>query len=253
MGAAPLDQGASKDRPAIVNASVQTLESIQSDFDRIALLPRETWDHNSHYHQFLLDQLPPQCQDVLEIGCGTGDFTCLLAQRAEKVVAIDLSPEMVHRARENSGLQPNIEFVLGDALTYPLDTNKFDCIATLTTLHHLPVDQIFDEIKRALKPGGVFVCLDLYQRSTLSDAVLDAAAFLASPLVRLMRTGKLRPDRELRAAYEEHGKTDFYLRLSRIRQLCEKTLPGAMVHRHLFWRYSIVWKKETCLQTQERP
>ena len=39
---------------------------IQADFDRIAALSDERWDHNSYYHPFLLQHLPPRCESVLD-------------------------------------------------------------------------------------------------------------------------------------------------------------------------------------------
>jgi ubiquinone/menaquinone biosynthesis C-methylase UbiE len=224
--------------------SSQTPESIQSDFDRIALLAGENWNHNAHYHDYLIGQIPEQCRHVLEIGCGTGEFSRLLAARAEKVLAIDLSPQMIRLATEHSELYPNIDFVTGDIMTQKLPDNQFDCIATLATLHHLPIETILEKIKKALKPGGIFVCLDLYQRSSLNDWLFDGVAYPASLFLTLIKTGKLKPTREAREAYAEHGKTDTYLTLPQIEQVCADILPGATVSRHLFWRYSIIWKKE---------
>ncbi|HEX8197482.1 MAG TPA: class I SAM-dependent methyltransferase [Pyrinomonadaceae bacterium] len=223
----------------------QTLESIQSDFDRIALLSDENWNHNAHYHRYLINQIPEQCRHILEIGCGTGEFSRLLAQRAERVLAIDLSPQMIRLAKARSKSYPNIDFIEGDAMTYQLQDNRFDCIATLTTIHHLPTESILRKIRKALKPGGVFICLDLYQRSNLTDLLFDGAAYSANLFLMLIKTGKPRPPKEVREAYIEHGKTDTYLTLSQIEQICANILPGAQVTRHLFWRYSIVWKKET--------
>jgi ubiquinone/menaquinone biosynthesis C-methylase UbiE len=175
----------------------QTLESIRSDFDRIALLADEDWDHNARYHGYLLGHIPERCRHVLEIGCGTGKFSRLLAGRAERVLAIDLSPQMIRLAREHSKLYPNIDFVKGDVMTYHLPDNQFDCIATLTTLHHLPAETILRKIRKALKPGGVFVCLDLYQRSNLSDLFFDGVAYPANIFLRMIKTGKPRPPREV--------------------------------------------------------
>ena len=222
----------------------QTLESIQSDFDRIALLADETWNHNAHYHRYLINQIPVRCRQILEIGCGTGEFSRLLAERAEKVLAIDLSPQMIRFAKERSKLCPNIDFIEGDVMTYELPDNQFDCIATLTTLHHLPMTGILKKIKSALKPGGVFICLDLYQRSNLTDLLFDTTAYPASLFLRLVKTGKLKQSKEVREAYARHGKTDTYLTLSKIKQICARVLPGAILNRRLFWRYSVIWKKE---------
>jgi len=227
-----------------LSPSRQTLESIQSDFDRIALLSDEEWNHNAHYHRYLMSHIPERCLDVLEIGCGTGTFSRLLAVRAERVLAIDLSTQMIRLARESSKLYPNIDFVKGDVMAYQLSDNQFDCVATLTTIHHLPIEPILRKIKKALKPGGIFVCLDLYQRSNLNDLLFDGVAYPASLFLRLIKTGKPRPPREVREAYLEHGQTDSYLTLPQIEQICADILPGAILSRHLFWRYSIIWKKE---------
>lgn len=222
----------------------QTLESIQSDFDRIALLSDESWNHNTHYHGYLMSQVPEQCRQILEIGCGTGEFSRLLARRAGQVLAIDLSPQMIRLARARSKLYPNIDFVVGDVMACEFADNQFDCIATLTTIHHLPTELILRKIGKALKPGGMFVCLDLYQRSNLADLLFDVIAYPANLFLRLIKTGKPRPSRAVREAYAEHGKTDTYLTLPQVERICADTLPGALVSRHLFWRYSIIWKKE---------
>ena len=168
----------------------------------------------------------------------------MLAGRAEKVLAIDVSPQMIRLARERSRLHTNIDFVLGDVMAYRLPVDGFDCVATLTTLHHLPTETVLGKIRRVLKPGGVFVCLDLYQRSNLTDLLFDGIAYPASLFLRLLKTGRPRPSGEMREAYAEHGKTDTYLTLPQIERVCADVLPGALVRRHLFWRYSITWKKE---------
>jgi ubiquinone/menaquinone biosynthesis C-methylase UbiE len=208
------------------------------------LLSEEDWNHNRQYHKYLIGQIPENCQLALEIGCGTGNFSRFLAGRAEKVLAIDLSPQMIRVAREQSKLYTNIEFVAENALTFQFGENQFDSIATLTTMHHLPIEKFLDKVKKSLKPNGVFVCLDLYQRSNLNDLFFDCIAYPANLLFTLIKTGRLKPPREIRQAYAEHGKTDTYLTLPQIKRICRKILPGAIVKRHLFWRYSIVWKKE---------
>jgi len=230
----------------------QTLESIQSDFDRIALLSNENWNHNAYYHKFLMNHIPEGCRHILEIGCGTGEFSRLLSERAERVLAIDLSTQMIRLAKASSKLYPNIDFIEGDVMAYHLPDNQFDCIATLATLHHLPTESILGKIRKALKHGGVFVCLDLYQRSSLTDLLFDGVAYPANLFLRLIKTGKTRPSREVREAYIEHGKTDTYLTLPQIEQICASVLPGAQVARHLFWRYSIIWKKKTRGKRKQR-
>ena len=128
--------------------------SIRDDFDRIALVSEDGAAHNDHYHNFLLRQLPPNCHDVLEIGCGTGGFARRLAERSERVLALDLSPEMIRLARERSTRFPNIEFQLADISDYPLPAASFDCITSIATLHHAAPETLL-KMKAALRPNGV--------------------------------------------------------------------------------------------------
>src|SRR5438105_12851371 len=94
------------------------MSKVQADFDRIALLADETWDHNSHYHGFLLRQLPRHCGAVLDLGCGTGAFSRCLATRADHVLGLDLAPQMIRIARERARGYPNLEFQVADARTW---------------------------------------------------------------------------------------------------------------------------------------
>ena len=131
------------------------MSTIQSDFDRIALVSPDGSLHNDHYHNFLLRQLGSRCHSALEVGCGKGEFSRRLAQRSDRVLALDLSPEMICIARAHSSHLPNIEFELADVMQRGLPAESFDCIASIATLHHLPLREILLKIKAALKPGGV--------------------------------------------------------------------------------------------------
>jgi ubiquinone/menaquinone biosynthesis C-methylase UbiE len=86
---------------------------IAADFDRIALLPEGGFDHNSVYHRFLLRELGARPGHVLDLGCGSGAFTRLVATKATRVTGIDLSGNMIAAARRRSAGSPQIEFVQG--------------------------------------------------------------------------------------------------------------------------------------------
>lgn len=217
---------------------------IRADFDRIALLSGNDWNHNNHYHDFLLRQLPPHCTDALEIGCGTGAFSRLLASRSDRVLALDLSPQMIRIARERSKQYPNIDFQVADAVTWEFPIEQFDCVASIATLHHLPLEETLLKMKGALKINGTLIILDLCQAKGPSDVLTSTLAVPASIILRLVKTGRLREPRQVREAWAEHGRSDSYPTLSQIRQVCASVLPEAKIRKHLLWRYSIVWKKE---------
>jgi SAM-dependent methyltransferase len=221
------------------------MATIQADFDRIALVSGEGWGHNSHYHDFLLAHVPARCAEALDIGCGTGAFARLLAQRADHVLGLDLSPQMIRLARERSQQYPNVDFQIADVMKWTFPQEHFDCIASIATCHHLPLEEMLVKTRDALKVGGVLLILDLYTARDLSDFFVSALAVPVSLALRLIKTGWLRQSREAREAWAQHGPHEAYLPLSGIRQVCARVLPGARVRRHLLWRYSIVWKKET--------
>ncbi|WP_207956924.1 class I SAM-dependent methyltransferase [Rubrobacter tropicus] len=220
---------------------------MSEDFDRIAdLSGTGGWDHNVHYHAFLLEQLPLRLGEALEVGCGTGQFARSLAERCERVLAIDLSPRMIEVARDRSKEHANIEYAVADANSWEFPEERFDCVASITTLHHLPLAPTLARIRDALKPGGTLLVLDLYQVRSVGDYLVGALGFPASKALKLAKTGRLsnRQSPELRRAWEEHGATDRYPTLAEVRGACaEAGLRGAKVRRHLLWRYSLVWRK----------
>lgn len=216
--------------------------TFQADFDRIALLPEPAWDHNGHYHSFLLRQLHPG-ERALDVGCGAGAFSRRLAERFESVLGLDLSPQMIRLARERSHTCPNLEFRVADVLAEALPDAHFDAIVSIATLHHLPLPEILPRLARALKPGGVLAVLDLFETATLGEILTSALAMPASALLGLLRNRRLRSSAATRAAWDEHGQHERYLTVDQVREACRELLPGARVRHHLFWRYSLIWTK----------
>ena len=216
---------------------------VQSDFDRLAAFDTGAWSHNSHYHAYLLRRLPRRIELALEIGCGAGEFSRLLARRARRVTALDLSPEMVRVARECSVAYPNIEYVVADAITWDISPNTFDCVASIATLHHLPLKPMLTRMRDALRPGGTLLVLDLHAPDFPGDYLRSALALPASIAMRLLHGLPLREPPNVRAAWAEHARRDVYPHVGEVKRLCARLLPGARVRKHLLWRYSLTWRK----------
>lgn len=221
--------------------------TIQADFDEIARHDQgQGWNHNNHYHSYLLRQMPMPSRDALDIGCGMGEFSRRVAERAEHILALDLSPEMIQIAQERSSSVLTINYQVGDILSYPLPTECFDFVGSIATFHHLDLASVLEKIKPTLKAGGVLAVLDLYQAQTAVDYLTSMAAIPVTRILNRRKNG--RPRRlspQAQAAWAQHDQHDRYLPLSEVRRVCADLLPGATVKRHLLWRYSLVWCKPT--------
>ena len=216
--------------------------SINADFDRLALLDEEGWTANNHYHDLLLRYLPPNCEIALEIGCGTGAFARRLAENCKHVIALDLSSEMIRIARARSTGFANLEFQLADATTWDFPKSHFNFVCSIATLHHLNQRELFAKMKDSIKPGGTLAVLDLVKSNNWNERILDVVAMGVSGGLRLIHNGRLQPSREVRKAWEQHGKHDSYSTLDDMHSLAAEILPGATVTRRLLWRYTIVYK-----------
>ena len=226
-----------------------TKEKIVTSFDRIAAAQAQSaterrgsgWNHNSHYEQLILSKLPQRFNRALDIGCGLGEFTAKLAGIAAQVVGIDIAPEMLKYAGKLNS-RNNIEYLLQDIDSYsPAD--KFDCIISIATMHHLNIDTVLPKIREMLTPNGIFIVLDLYKTSTLSDKLNELASVIATHVCNWLWKQSAARSKEEYAAWRDHEPLDEYLTLSELRRKYTRQLPGSELKRLFFWRYLLVYRK----------
>jgi SAM-dependent methyltransferase len=109
---------------------------------------------------------------VLDVGCGSGWATRLLAQYAVngRVTGIDISDEMVRLARESSLLFPNVDYQLASAEQLPFADGEFTHAFSMESLYYYAnIQAALNEIHRTLQAGGIFVTvIDLYRESRAS-------------------------------------------------------------------------------------
>ena len=103
-------------------------------------------------------QLRPQ-EVVLDLGCGVGRLTRALAARTAHVHALDVSSEMLERARDLNAHLTNVSWHHGDGTTlHPLQDDSIDVALSHVVFQHIPDPQItldyVGELGRVLKPGG---------------------------------------------------------------------------------------------------
>lgn len=105
---------------------------------------------------------------VADLGAGEGTLSQLIARRAEKVIAVDMSPKMVEFGQAlaiRNGLD-NLEYRLGDIEEPPIREGEVDLAILSQALHHAEHPQrAIDAAFRVLRPGGRLIVLDLLQHS----------------------------------------------------------------------------------------
>ena len=130
-----------------------------SDFDkrRYTAPPASTIFPREYFYHLLS---PLEGKDTLEIACGNGIDACLCAHNRANVHAYDLSSQSTKMVRQRAGVND-----LGDRIKLQVTGNfadafgdqKFDCILGYAALHHIPYQEMAQQIYDRLKPGGVAV------------------------------------------------------------------------------------------------
>jgi ArsR family transcriptional regulator len=140
-------------------------DKVRGYFDELAgkfgrqYLPGRSWKGLA---ETLLQLMPPMV--IADLGAGEGTFSQLLAQRAERVIAVDSSAKMVEfgaRLAAENGIT-NLEYRLGDLESPPIDDGSIDLAFFSQSLHHaLHPAHAVAVAHRLLKSGGRIVILDL--------------------------------------------------------------------------------------------
>jgi SAM-dependent methyltransferase len=110
------------------------------------------------WRELLLGALPGPPALVADLGCGTGTLTRLLVDEGYDVAGVDVSPEMIRRARAKV---PESTFVVGDAAVPDLEPGSYDVVLSRHVLWALP-DPVaaFANWVALLKPGGRVVLVE---------------------------------------------------------------------------------------------
>jgi len=91
---------------------------------------------------------------ALELGCGTGLFLERVAPSGASIVGLDLSADLLGKARARLAAAPNVVLHRGNAESLPYADASFDAVYGSSVLHHLDLDRSLDEVLRVLRPGG---------------------------------------------------------------------------------------------------
>jgi SAM-dependent methyltransferase len=128
---------------------------------------------------------------------------------------------------------PAIEYVLGDFMTVPFAPATFDFVVCVAALHHMDPRAALERMRDLLAPNGVLAILGLARSRRILDLPRDLAATAVSRAHRVTKTEWHCPGPTIWPPEHTYGE---------MREIAERTLPGARYERLLLWRYSIVWR-----------
>lgn len=109
---------------------------------------------------------PIQSGHILDLGCGCGKQSIVLATNNNKVLGIDLQDWMIDYAKEHNSNE-NTTYLCEDFMTHEFEENKFDIIISQNVFFHIKdKEALLNKIHDILKVGGQFIFTDLTQHDT---------------------------------------------------------------------------------------
>ncbi len=145
--------------------------------------------------------------EVLEIGCGTGTTALKHAPLVKHIKATDFSPKMLEIARGKAAAAgiDNVSFEVLDVLDLDKEQGRYDVILAMSILHLLDdMPAALAEIRRLLKPGGVFISstVCIANKMPWFKLILPIGRWLGFfPLVKVFTAAELR-DRITQAGFQ---------------------------------------------------
>ncbi len=122
-----------------------------------------------HLHRYFVAREFCRAKHVLDVACGEGYGSALLAQTAKQVIGVEADQASVEHA-SNTYQHPNLRYVQADAVCLPLDSGSVDVVVSFETLEHFfNQERFLKEVKRVLRPGG-FLLISTRDASVYSDA-----------------------------------------------------------------------------------
>ena len=134
----------------------QSFDHLPALYDRFASLVE------TELHTYLAFRLPRAGGRAVDLGCGTGVHSALLAQHFTEVLAVDLSEPMLAYASRHRP-RSNVRYEHRDlAEVTPYRDGQFDFVFSAYTLHHVPdLELALIEVRRLVRPGGQLVVVDV--------------------------------------------------------------------------------------------
>lgn len=143
--------------------SQEFFSSSAGQWDRV-----RTEMYGERFERMALAGLLDEAWTVGDLGCGTGQWSAVLAPFVDRVIAIDSSAAMLKAARHRLGDFQNIDIRRGDLEALPIDDGGLDAATICLVLHHVPAPAaVLRDAARALAPGGRLLVIDMFRHDRI--------------------------------------------------------------------------------------
>lgn len=214
---------------------------------------RHPWDHNAHFHRWILRSLPRRMDRVLDVGCGRGALLARVAARTQRVDGIDPDAGMARTAAAAVEDLPGVEVhqrTLAEHAALPGTAGAYDAVTMVASLHHQDLEQALNQARALLRPGGRLLVVALVQASSPSDHLWDIANALSNPLIGLVKHPRPVPrdadagaDAGVGAGQEAMPVQEASTSLAELRSRARAVLPGAVIRRREGFRVTLSWQR----------
>ncbi len=168
--------------------------------------------YGEHIARYVLSAEIVEKKTVLDIASGTGYGTYMIAQKAKRVVGVDISKEAVEYAQKNYSLK-NLEFKQGSVDNIPSKDASFDIVNSFETIEHVDTyEKFITEAKRVLKPNGLLIVSTPNKKEFIENNHYHVHEFTEQEFLKLLRPSF----KNVKLYYQEsfkgssiHGPEDF--------------------------------------------
>lgn len=207
----------------------QSFDHLAARYDRLAELV------GGELRAWLLFHLPARGDRAVDLGCGTGVHTALLAERYAEVLGVDVSAPMLDFARRRRD-RSNVDWRESDLLAVGPADGRFDLVHSAYTLHHVPAfDSALHRMRSLVRPGGQVLLVDLVDERELvprEEFVREAWRTFRDDLIR-QRRGPVEAVELLRLQLDRdwlaHQSTDRLRPVQDWDAHCRAVFPGASI------------------------
>jgi len=193
------------------------------------------WTHNTAYHGWILRRAAGKGR-ALDVGCGDGLLVKRLSGVCGSVLGIDLHQPSVQRGLARLADVENARLLPVSFEKFQAAPASFDLIVFAASLHHMDQARCLAKAANLLAPGGTLLVVGLARPESVWDWCVEALRVIPARAGSLFHGERQRGEVGAPTAPPE-------LPLAQPRAVTARILPGAKIHRGLYYRYLLSWIK----------